>query len=336
VPRGNILDHNNEPIDVTEGQSGTYHRVYLYPELSPIIGYTHPTYGQAGLEASLDNYLRGLQGNPASLIWWDHLLYGTPPPGLDVRLSLDLKLQKQADQMLGDNKGAAVLMNAQTGEILVMASHPTYDPNKLDEIGASLAQDQNTPLINRATQGTYPAEPALAPFLASIDSPSGISDQQKINLLDRLGFYSPPLIRMPMALAAQSGEINNLQVSPLQMSIAAGILSNHGVRVAPRIVLAVNTAQQGWIVLPALGQSTQALNAVTADHLANQFAIQNHPFWEWVGSGNTRVGFSTWYLAGTLPNWKGTPLVVVILLEGNSPAGAEAIGAQLLQTAIMP
>ena len=336
VPRGNILDRNNEPIDVTEGQSGTYHRVYLYPDLSPIMGYTHPTYGQAGLEASLDNYLRGLQGNPASLIWWDHLLYGTPPPGLDVRLSLDLKLQKQADQLLGDNKGAVVLMNAQTGEILVMASHPTYDPNKLDEIGASLAQDQNTPLINRATQGTYPVEPALAPFLTSIDSPSGISDQQKINLFDRLGFYTSPLIRMPVALAAQSGKINNLQVSPMQMSIAAGTLSNHGVRVAPRIVLAVNTSQQGWIVLPALGQSTQALNAATADHLANQLAIQNHPFWEWVGSGNTGVNFSTWYLAGTLPNWKGTPLVVVILLEGNSAANAEAIGTQLLQTAIMP
>ncbi len=102
VPRGNILDRDNEPIDVTEGQSGTYHRVYLYPDLAPITGYTHPTYGQAGLEASLDNYLRGLQGNPESLIWWDHLLYGTPPPGLNVRLSLDLKLQRQADQSLGN------------------------------------------------------------------------------------------------------------------------------------------------------------------------------------------------------------------------------------------
>lgn len=227
-------------------------------------------------------------------------------------------------------------MNAQTGEILVMASHPTYDPNKLDEIGASLAQDQNTPLINRATQGTYPAEPALAPFLSSINSTNGISDGQKTNLFDRLGFYIPPSIRMPVALAAQSGVINNLRVSPLQMSIAAGTLSNHGTRIAPRIVLAVNTSQQGWIVLPTLGQSAPALNAVTANHIANQLAIQNHSFWGWVGSGNTGVTFSTWYLAGTLPNWKGTPLVAVILLEENSPANAEAIGIQLLQTATTP
>jgi len=104
-------------------------------------------YRQAGLEGSLDDYLRGLQGNPTSTIWWDQLLYGTPPPGLDVRLSLDLDLQKKPDKLIGNNKGAAVLLNAKSGEILVLASHPTYDPNKLNEIGTSLTQDNNSPLI---------------------------------------------------------------------------------------------------------------------------------------------------------------------------------------------
>jgi len=101
VPRGELLDRNNQPISITEGESGTYRRNYLYPDLAPITGYTQPVYGQAGLEATLDDYLRGLQGNPPSLIWWDHLLYGTPPPGLDVRLSLSLALQSKADQLLG-------------------------------------------------------------------------------------------------------------------------------------------------------------------------------------------------------------------------------------------
>ena len=336
VARGNILDRNNESIEVTEGQSGTYHRVYLYPILSPITGYTHSTYGQAGLEASLDNYLRGLQGNPESLIWWDHLLYGTPPPGLDVRLSLDLELQRKADQWLGDHKGAVILMNAQTGEILVMASHPTYDPNKLDEIGASLAQDKNSPLVNRAAQGTYPAGSALTLFLYSTNATNQISDQQELTLLDNLGFYASPQIRLPVANAAQRGTINDLRISPLQMSLAAGTLSDHGIRAAPRIVLAVDTSQQGWIVLPALGQSMQIFNATIADQLANQLAIQNQPFWEWIGAGNTGAYFSTWFLGGTLPNWKGTPLVVVVLLEENDAVSARTIGTQLLQTAIVP
>ena len=336
VPRGNILDRNNEPIDVTEGQSGTYHRVYLYPDLAPITGYTHPTYGQAGLEASLDNYLRGLQGNPESLIWWDHLLYGAPPPGLNVRLSLDLKLQKQADQSMGNNKGAVVLMNAQTGEILVMASHPTFDPNKLDEIGTSLAQDQNTPLINRAAQGMYPPGSALTPFLNSVTSTGGITEEQKITLFDNLGFYTSPQIRMPVAIPAQAGEIDHLRISPLQMSLAAGTLSNHGIRIASRIALAVDTSQQGWVILPAIGQSTQVFNSTVADHLASQLAIQNQPFWKWIGTGNTGADFSTWYIGGTIPNWKGTPLVVVVLLEGNDSISAASIGTQLLQTAIKP
>ncbi|HUI89263.1 MAG TPA: FtsW/RodA/SpoVE family cell cycle protein [Anaerolineales bacterium] len=335
VPRGNILDRNNEPIDVTEGQSGTYHRVYLYPDLSPITGYTHPTYGQGGLEASLDDYLRGLQGSPESLIWWDHLLYGMPPPGLDVRLTIDLDLQRHADQLLGIHKGAMVLMNAQTGEILAMASHPTYDPNNLDQIGSSLAQDKNAPLLNRAAQGSYLAGSALAPFLAGIAPASLVTNEEKISLFDKLGFYASPQIRAPVASSAARGEIDGLQVSPLQMSMAGGTLSNHGMRIAPRIVLAVNT-QQGWVVLPALGQSADVFKAATADELAKQLATPNQPYWGWTGTGNTGADFSAWYLGGTLPNWTGTPLVIVVLLEENDPVGAERIGAQLLQTALNP
>ncbi len=141
--RGAIVDRDNQPINITEGESGSYERVYLYPNLAPITGYTHPVYGQAGIEATLDNYLRGLQGNPSSLILWNELIYGTPPTGLDVRLSIDLGLQAKADQLLQGNSGAIILMNAETGEILVMASHPTYDPNNLDVEGETLSQDKS-------------------------------------------------------------------------------------------------------------------------------------------------------------------------------------------------
>ena len=132
VKRGSLLDRHETPINLTEGTSGNYLRTYLYPDLAPVTGYTNPTYGQSGLEASLDLYLRGLQGNPASSIWWDHLVYGQPPPGLNVRLSLDLEFQRRADELLGEHMGAIVLINASSGEILAMASHPTFDPNQLD------------------------------------------------------------------------------------------------------------------------------------------------------------------------------------------------------------
>jgi cell division protein FtsW (lipid II flippase) len=155
VPRGALLDRHNLPLSATEGTTGDLVRRYLYPELAPTLGYTDPRYGQAGLEASLDPYLRGLRGNPDELIWWDHVLYGQPPPGVDVRLSLDLDLQRTADRLLGRRAGAIVLLNAGSGEILALASHPTFDPNRLEQDWAALVADPATPLLNRAIQGRY-------------------------------------------------------------------------------------------------------------------------------------------------------------------------------------
>lgn len=167
VKRGALLDRENRPIQQTVGRSGSYARVYLYPPLGPVAGYTSATYGQSGLEAGLDPYLRGTAGNPTLLIWWNHLLYGRPPTGLDVRLSLDLDLQAQADQQLGEQVGAAVLLNVASGEILVMSSHPGFDANLLEQQAATLFTDSSAPLLNRATQGQYPAGAALGPFLLS-------------------------------------------------------------------------------------------------------------------------------------------------------------------------
>jgi hypothetical protein len=173
VRRGSILARDNTELAVSEGVPGEYARQILYPPLGTVLGYTHPSYGQSGLEASLDPYLRGLQGNPAPTIWWNHLLYGQPPPGLDVRLSLDLTLQRAADELLAGETGGAVLLNAQSGEILAMASQPGFDPNRLGEEWADLIADSRAPLLNRATLGRYPPGPALAPLLLAAASASG-------------------------------------------------------------------------------------------------------------------------------------------------------------------
>lgn len=167
VRRGSILDRNNLPLAWTTGQPGSFARTYISLPLGPVIGYTHPVYGQSGLEASLDDYLRGLQGNPDLLLWWHHLLYGQPPTGLDVRLSLDLKLQRLAADLLQPYRGAIVLMNARTGEILLMASSPGFDANTLDQTWPDLIADAQSPLLNRAALGLYPVGSALGPLLLS-------------------------------------------------------------------------------------------------------------------------------------------------------------------------
>jgi hypothetical protein len=156
VRRGALLDRSNIPINETSGQAGEYTRQYNYPLLGSITGYDHPTYGQSGLEAELDDYLSGWRGNPGLMVWWEHLLYGQPPPGLDVRLSIDLELQRSADGLLGDRRGALVLINALTGEILAIASHPTFDPNTLSADWQTLIEAPDFPLLDRARLGSYP------------------------------------------------------------------------------------------------------------------------------------------------------------------------------------
>jgi len=337
VLRGSILDRNNEPIDITEGKRSEYKRVYLYPQLGPVTGYIHPTYGQAGLEGSLDGYLRGLEGNPGSLIWWDHLLYGTPPPGLDVRLSLDLKLQRRADELLGNLKGAVVLLNAQSGEILAMASHPVYDPNKLDATGASLALDKASPLIDRAAQGMYPpGTEVLIPFLHSSRDGIDLPEAQLSVLYKELGFFSTPQVRLPVTAAMPNQDAADFRVSPLQMAIAAASLSDKGIRPAPRLALAVNTVQQGWVVLPALGQTEQIFEPESVTAALEQMTVEDQPYWQWTAPAGSEAVPITWYLAGTMPNWQGTPLTVVVLIEGRYPSRAASTGQLLLRAAIQP
>ncbi len=182
VLRGSLLDRHGEIINQTTGISGNYEREYLHPEMGPISGYTHPVYGQAGLEASLDEYLRGLAHPSAWEIWTNHLLYGQPPPGLDVQLSLDMTIQTQAQALLGNQRGAAVLLDAETGEILAMASSPSFDPNLLDTQWSRLVSDEDSPLFNRAALGSYPPGTALAPFLLAEASEENALGQLPTNL----------------------------------------------------------------------------------------------------------------------------------------------------------
>jgi hypothetical protein len=381
VRRGAILDRNDRPINLTEGQPGSYTRSTFYPDLSPVTGYTDPVYGQAGLEASLDSYLRGLQGNPLPVIWWNQLVYGQPPPGVDVRTSLDLELQANADRLLQNHQGALALLNAQSGEILAMASHPTFNANRLAELGESLLQNPDSPLLNRASQGLYPAgtalgalmlaqndpieslpplavsfansmgdsscavQPAEDTWAAAIQSgcPSPIADlssnlnpDQIIEFLQKLGVYSPPLAYLPASSSvAPSGLAgytarSDLRASPLQIALAAASLSNGGLRPAPYLATAVNESEHGWAILPPQSQSERVLAEASATATANALAVSGRPYWQSLAVTPDEEKVVTWWLGGTLPEWNGTPLALVVLLEEDNPGLAEEIGQKMM------
>lgn len=163
--RGDIVDRNNQVIKTNTGDIGSFQRTSAHIPLYPVIGYAHPVFGQTGIEATMYPYLRGIMGYPYSTQFWHNLLYNQPPPGLNIRLTIDLNLQQSANQLLGDQIGAIVLMNANSGEIITMASHPYFNAEELSIIWQDLVTDENAPLVNRATQGLYPPGAALFPFM---------------------------------------------------------------------------------------------------------------------------------------------------------------------------
>jgi peptidoglycan glycosyltransferase len=170
IQRGRILDRNGNALaDIEIANDGTVTRRYPTPEAGPVVGYASLRYGTGGIEAAFDTELRGLPSpKPGEDIketdpWkaaWQELLH-SPPQGQDIQLTLDAELQAQAQRMLEGYEGAAVLLDAASGEILALASSPTFDPARLEEKWENLRQDPTAPLLNRATQGLYQPGSAL-------------------------------------------------------------------------------------------------------------------------------------------------------------------------------
>ena len=337
VKRGMLLDRNDTPITSTSGTIGTFVRIYNYPDLAPVTGYNNPVYGQSGLEASLDDYLRGMKGNPTSTIWWSHLLYGMSPHGLDVRLSLDLTLQQRADEMMLGHSGAVILLNAQSGEILVMSSHPTFNPNYLNEIGSQLNKDPDKPLINRAVQGLYPTGTVIEPFAQALLGKTELTENERKSVYEAFGFNSTPQLQVQTAAPiSATPHAADLHVSPLQVALASAALSDHGVAPAPRLAISVNTPTVGWVVLPTPGISFQAVQASQANEAAQAFTANGGGYWSHIGRASGDESQVTWFLAGTLANWQATPLVVVVTLEEDNGRLAQYIGQELLTGAMRP
>jgi hypothetical protein len=253
------------------------------------------------------------------------------PPGLDIRLSIDLKLQSHVDQIMQGQSGAIVVLNGQSGEIMVMASHPTYDPNQLSEIAADLLSDPSKPLINRAASGLYPIGSAIEPFAGALDIAASTE-----NIFSTFGFDKTPSLRMDTATAFLNQEENQIYTSPLQMALAAAAFSNDGTIPAPQIAIALNTPNNGWIVLPALGKPFEAIQPSAVNEAVNPYIASGNNFWSHTGLAQSDESSVTWFIAGTPPNWQSAPLIVVVVLEKNDARTAQNIGRDILIAAMNP
>ena len=133
-------------------------------------GYTmNDTIGKTGLERALEEYLHGTAGSRtmetdlgSGAALEDEANSSAPQPGDNVITTIDLELQAVAEESLANyvsgyqRGGAAVALDPNTGEVLAMASYPTYDLENFNRDYDEIEADSRSPQLNRATQGLYP------------------------------------------------------------------------------------------------------------------------------------------------------------------------------------
>lgn len=156
VVRGSILSSDGQVLARTAiGEDGGEKREYPFGSLfAHVVGYSDN--GKTGLESAANFYLLSSHINLAEQI--ANELADIKSPGDNVVTTLDAEIQKAASDLLGDRRGAVVVMEPDTGKILAMVSKPGFDPNTLAADWDALTADEagEARLLNRASQGLYP------------------------------------------------------------------------------------------------------------------------------------------------------------------------------------
>ena len=164
-PQGELAAHAlgwvGSSVAATEGGDERFY--YVTPEL----------HGKGGLEYQYDTFLRGVPGERKVLVdargfairdW----VVVESQKGPDLSVSLDSGLQRVVERQLAGVRGACVVLDPRNGEILALASAPTYDLNtvRLEGRYKSLADDPAEPLLNRASGGAYAPGSTFKPITA--------------------------------------------------------------------------------------------------------------------------------------------------------------------------
>ena len=164
--------------------------------------------GITGLEKSYEQALRGERGASFKMVnvrgiekgsFKDGAYDVASVPGANLITTIDAELQAYAEKLLEGKRGSIVAIEPSTGEILVMASAPTYDPNLLTGRNFSgnfevIAGDTTNPLFNRAIMAEYPAGSIFKSVQALIALDEGATNTTERIYCDtfKIGDHAPP------------------------------------------------------------------------------------------------------------------------------------------------
>ena len=157
--------------------------------------------GQSGVELYYNDILKGRDGSEKVLVNSKGKEVGKPKdasvpaiPGQKLRLTIDLDLQKAAEQALEGKNGAIVAMDPRNGEILAMVSRPTFDPNHFAtrisrEEWSRLANDPDHPLMNKAIQAQLAPGSVFKIIMSVAGLQEGIAQTLHVNCGGSANFY---------------------------------------------------------------------------------------------------------------------------------------------------
>lgn len=155
-PRGSVITADGQVLARSVADGAVYAREYPQGALAAhVLGYYSPRYGRSGIEAAMNDALtaRRAFSSVGDLV---ESAAGLPVPGNDVALTMDSRVQKAAEAALLGQRGAVVVLDPRSGEVLAMASAPGFDPAEVDEDWAALSSAAGAPLVDRATGALYP------------------------------------------------------------------------------------------------------------------------------------------------------------------------------------
>jgi len=155
--------------------------------------------GKDGVEETYDQLLRGINGSRDVIVdshGREVGILGTQhaTPGQDLKLTLDLDLQRVAEQDLGDANGAVIAMDPRTGEILALVSHPNFDPNDFAvrirrDAWNKLITDPRHPLMNKAIQDQLAPGSTFKIIMSAAGLQEGVAQDMHVNCVGGGNFY---------------------------------------------------------------------------------------------------------------------------------------------------
>ncbi|MGA2249853.1 penicillin-binding protein 2 [Terracidiphilus sp.] len=155
--------------------------------------------GKAGVEATYDQILRGEDGSRDVIVdshgrEMGYLRTQHSTPGEDLKLTIDLDIQRAAELALGAANGAVVVMDPRNGEILALVSHPSFDPNafavkiKRDDWN-KLITDPRHPLMNKAIQDQLAPGSTFKIIMSAAGLQEGVAQDMRVNCVGGGTFY---------------------------------------------------------------------------------------------------------------------------------------------------